>query len=55
MDSIRLYELQLEQKEVEIKKLQKEIESLELMILESRDDTYDWKLKYKELRKTITK
>jgi len=54
MDHLRLYELQLETLNVEIKHLKKENQKLLDELLETRDEVYDWKEKYKELKKTIT-
>jgi hypothetical protein len=54
MDHIRLYEIKIEQLEKEKSNLKVENEKLMLEILETRDEVYSWKQKYKELRKTIT-
>lgn len=54
MDHTRLYEIKIEQLETEKRKLKVDNEKLMLEILELRDDVYDWKEKYKELKKTIT-
>ena len=54
MDHTILYEIKIEQLEKEKRKLKVDNEKLMLEILELRDDVYDWKEKYKELKKTIT-
>lgn len=54
MNHTRLYEIKIEQLEKEKLNLKVENEKLMLEILELRDDVYDWKEKYKELKKTIT-
>ena len=54
MNHTRLYEIKIEQLEKEKSNLKVENEKLMLEILELRDDVYDWKEKYKELKKTIT-
>lgn len=54
MDHKRLYEIKIEQLEKEKKNLKVENENLMLEILELRDDVYDWKQKFKELKKSIT-
>lgn len=54
MDHKRLYEIKIEQLENEKSNLKVENEKLMMEILELRDDVYDWKEKYKELKKTIT-
>jgi len=54
MEHKRLYEIKIEQLEKEKLNLKVENEKLMLEILELRDDVYDWKEKYKELKKTIT-
>ena len=54
MEHTRLYEIKIETLTKEIQ-TQKETEvKLYKEILDLRDEVYDWKAKYKELRKTIT-
>ena len=55
MEHKRLYEIKIEQLEKEKKNLKVENENLMLQILELRDDVYDWKQKFKELKKSITR
>jgi len=54
MEHQRLYEIKIETLEKEKKEFKIENEKLMMQILELRDDIYDWKEKYKELKKTIT-
>jgi len=54
MEHYRLYELQIEVLNKDIIRLEKEKKVITEELLELRDDVYDWKLKYKDLRKTIT-
>ena len=54
MEHKRLYEIKIEQLEKEKKNLKVENENLMLQVLELRDDVYDWKQKFKELKKSIT-
>jgi predicted nuclease with TOPRIM domain len=54
MQHYRLYELQIDALNVDIKRLEKEKKVMTEELLELRDDVYDWKQKYKDLRKTIT-
>jgi len=54
MEHTRLYQIKIEQLEKEKKNLKVENENLMLQILELRDDVYDWKQKFKELKKSIT-
>lgn len=54
MDHKRLYDIKIEQLEKEKSNLKVENAKLMMEILELRDDVYDWKEKYKELKKTIT-
>jgi|TARA_R110000803_G_scaffold45238_1_gene95325 predicted nuclease with TOPRIM domain len=54
MEHYRLYELQIDALKGDIKKLEKENKVMTEELLELRDDVYDWKQKYKELRRTIT-
>ena len=54
MDHTRLYEIKIEQLEKEKRKLKVDNEKLMLEILELRDDVYDCKQKFKELKKSIT-
>ena len=54
MEHQRLYEIKIETLEKEKKELKIENEKLMMQILELRDDVYDWKEKYKELKKSIT-
>ena len=50
----RLYEIKIESLEQQIKTLMKGKVEMQDEILELRDEVFDWKEKYKELRKTIT-
>jgi len=54
MDYSRLYEIKIESLEKEIVKLKEENEKIMNELLEERDNVYDWKEKYKELKRTIT-
>jgi predicted nucleic acid-binding Zn-ribbon protein len=54
MDHRRLYEIKIESLEQQIKTLMKGQVQMQDEILELRDEVFDWKEKYKELRKTIT-
>jgi len=54
MDHIELYKMQLHTVNVKMEELKKENEKLMNELLETRDEVYDWKEKYKELRKTVT-
>ena len=54
MDHIRLYEVKLKTITEEMDKLKEENTKIMNELLETRDEVYDWKEKYKELRKTIT-
>jgi predicted nuclease with TOPRIM domain len=54
MEHKRLYEIKIDQLEKEKKNLKVENENLMLQVLELRDDVYDWKQKFKELKKSIT-
>jgi|TARA_B110000977_G_scaffold153674_1_gene195259 hypothetical protein len=54
MDNRRLYEIKIETLHKEINVFKEEQLKFIEEILELRDEVYDWKLKYKELRKTIT-
>jgi|TARA_R110000803_G_scaffold87382_3_gene154066 predicted nucleic acid-binding Zn-ribbon protein len=54
MDHIRLYEVKLKTITEEMDKLKEENTKIMNELLETRDEAYDWKEKYKELRKTIT-
>ncbi len=54
MDHIELYKMQLQTVNVKMEELKKENEKLMNELLETRDEVYDWKEKYKELRKTVT-
>ena len=54
MDHIRLYEVKLKTITEEMDKLKEENAKIMNELLETRDEVYDWKEKYKELRKTIT-
>ena len=50
MEHKRLYEIKIDQLEKEKKNLKVENENLMLQVLELRDDVYDWKQKFKELK-----
>ena len=54
MDHIELYKMQLRTVNEKMDELKKENEKLMDELLNTRDEVYDWKEKYKELRKTIT-
>jgi len=54
MEHQRLYEIKIETLEKEKKELKLENEKLMMQILELRDDVYDCKQKFKELKKSIT-
>ena len=54
MDLRRLYEIKIGVLNDEIKALIKGQQEQQNEILELRDEVYDWKQKYKELKKTIT-
>jgi predicted nuclease with TOPRIM domain len=54
MDHIRLYEVKLKTITEEMDKLKEENTKIMNELLETRDEVYDWKEKYKELRKTVT-
>ena len=54
MEHHRLYELQIETLNESVKKLEKENQKITEELLETRDEVFDWKQKYKDLKKTIT-
>ena len=54
MDHIELYKMQLQTVNEKMDELKKENEKLMDELLNTRDEVYDWKEKYKELRKTVT-
>ena len=54
MDHIELYKMQLQTVNEKMDKLKEENTKIMNELLETRDEAYDWKEKYKELRKTIT-
>ena len=54
MDHRRLYEIKIESLEKEIVKLKEENDKIMNELLEERDNVYDCREKYKQLKKTIT-
>ena len=54
MEHLRLYELQIEALNESVKKLEKENHKITEELLETRDEVFDWKQKYNELKKTVT-
>lgn len=54
MEHTRLYEIKIETLTKEIQTHKETEVKLYKEILDLRDEVYDWKAKYKELRKTIT-
>ena len=54
MENLRLYELQIKALNENINKLEKENHKITEELLETRDEVFDWKQKYKNLKKTVT-
>ena len=54
MEHHRLYELQIEALNESVKKLEKENQKITEELLVTRDEVFDWKQKYKDLKKTVT-
>ena len=51
MEHHRLYELQIEALNESVKRLEKENQKITEELLETRDEVFDWKQKYKDLKK----
>ena len=49
-----LYKLRIEALNKNIKKLEKQNHKITEELLETRDEVFDWKQKYKDLKKTVT-
>ena len=54
MENHRLYELQIEAINESVKRLEKENQKITEELLKTRDEVFDWKQKYKDLKKTVT-
>tara|TARA_B110000003_G_scaffold184503_1_gene183438 strand:- start:422 stop:595 length:174 start_codon:yes stop_codon:yes gene_type:complete len=55
MEHSRLYEIKIEQLENELKEVKQELDKQELIKKGYKDEIAKWNLKYKDLKKQLTK
>ena len=55
MEHSRLYEIKIEQLEKELKEVKQELDKQELIKKGYKDEIAKWNLKYKDLKKQLTK